>query len=88
VQAKDEKLLDYATDIRLRAEIKGGELLREMAEQKERVKGGDPKSRPATLAKLEDLGVSKTQSSRWQKLASLSKEVGEKRLRRTRILKT
>jgi hypothetical protein len=40
------------------------ETLTEMAERKERRKGGDPKSQPVTLAKLPDLGVTKTQSSR------------------------
>lgn len=69
-QANDTELIDLATDIRMRAEIRGGEILREMADRKERVKGGDPKSRPATLAKLLDLGISKTQSSRWR-LAAL-----------------
>lgn len=73
-QAQDPDLIDRATEFRLRAEIKAGELLIEMAERGERAKGGDPKSRPATLAKLSDLGVTKSQSSRWQNLARLSPE--------------
>lgn len=56
----------------MRPEIRAGELLRDMADRRERVKGGT-QSRPATLAQLPDLGVTKTQSSRWQKLASLPK---------------
>ena len=66
-QAKDSELIDHATDIRMRAEIRAGELLAEMAERGGReTKGGDrkSKSRGVTLIpKLADIGVSKMQSS-------------------------
>jgi hypothetical protein len=77
-QAKDTTLIEHATDIRLRAERRAGELLAEMAERKERHAGKAPKgSRVATpmpQPKLSDLGVTKTQSSRWQALAAIPQE--------------
>lgn len=82
-QAKDRTLIEQATDIRGRAERRAGEILKVMAEQKERAgAGGDRKSKsqPAILVKLQDLSVTPTQSSRWQRLAALSERDFEKRL--------
>jgi hypothetical protein len=63
-------LIGYATDIRMRAEIRAGELLAEMANKGERAVRKNMQSQQAT-SKLSDLGVTRTQSSRWQKLAAL-----------------
>jgi N6-adenosine-specific RNA methylase IME4 len=74
-QAKDRRLIERATELRLRAERRIGELLREMKERGERDSGKgnrNPalKSQAAT-PKLCDLGVTKSQSSRWQQLADI-----------------
>jgi N6-adenosine-specific RNA methylase IME4 len=73
-QAKDTTLITQATEIRMRAERRAGELLIEMEDRGERrAQGqGDGKGRSVQpLPKLSDLGINKTQSSRWQYLAAL-----------------
>jgi phage N-6-adenine-methyltransferase len=76
-QAKDTELLRHATEIKMRAERRAGELLQEMAKRDERPKGRKKESHVATLS---DLGVNKTQSSRWQQLANLDEQSFEERL--------
>jgi hypothetical protein len=72
MQAKDRVLIDQATELRLRAERRAGELLRDMAGRGERHRRGDSnqhaKSQAATL---QNLDINKSQSSRWQKLAEI-----------------
>lgn len=57
-------------EIKIWAERRAGELLRDMAEKGERASGhgGD---RASCRAQLEDLGIEKTQSHRWQRMASI-----------------
>ena len=86
-QAKDQELILWATEIKVRAERKAGEMLTATAASGERAgksDGGkkaaaerwgssshDATSHPPTLA---DIGITKDQSSRWQQLASMSED--------------
>jgi hypothetical protein len=84
-QAKDRQLIEHATEIRLRAERKAGELLAEMDKNKGAIPGktgrkGKPVLDPTS--KLADLGISKTQSSRWQQLAGLPEQEFENKVTR------
>jgi N6-adenosine-specific RNA methylase IME4 len=82
-QAKDTTLITQATDIRMRAERRAGELLIDMAERGERPKGRKKESHVAILS---DLGVTATQSSRWQRLAALDADMFEQRVERATVL--
>lgn len=80
-QAKDQDLILWATEIKVRAERKAGEMLATM----EKNKGGDARKYtqshdetgvveekgPPTLA---DLGIHRNDSHRWQQLASMSED--------------
>lgn len=62
---------NYASEIKLKAEARVGEILRQMAEEGARAtRGNQPDSKPSTL---EDLGISEKQSHQWQKLAGIPK---------------
>jgi hypothetical protein len=70
-EARDPELINHAVEVRLKAERKAGDLLRGMAERGERAKGGEAGRRELQPVTLDDLGVTKAQSSRWQNLAAL-----------------
>jgi N6-adenosine-specific RNA methylase IME4 len=75
-QAQDKELIGNATEIRERAERRAGEVLIEMKDRGERQADHRPKngSTAQPLPKLADIGISKTQSSRWQRKAEMSPE--------------
>lgn len=83
-QAGDFELQNQAAEIRLRAERRAGQLLLEMeknpgtrGEGRPRKDGTKSRRSSGTTAyppKLEDIGVSKDQSSKWQRLALLVDE--------------
>lgn len=76
-QARDTELIQYATEIKVRAERRCGELLITSAERGERAGKGNPElqmSNGSTFATLADLGLTRDQSSRYQKLAAMPAE--------------
>jgi hypothetical protein len=90
-QAKDRELEHMALEIRLRAERRAGELLR--ATELNKGAAGNPGGRGAALVqrpgataqpRLEDMGISKAQSSRWQKLAVVSEDTFERAIAATK----
>jgi hypothetical protein len=85
-QAKDRDMVMMATEIKLRAERRCGELLIEAKETGQRqTPGGDRKSSSSLheddrLPTLVDLRITPDQSSQWQQLAKLDGRIFERRL--------
>lgn len=72
-QAKDTAMVEWATEIKVRAERRAGELLADMGRSGDRNTGGKP-SQHERVSTLADLGVSESQSSRWQRLAAVPED--------------
>lgn len=74
-QAKDTELVQWATEIKVRAERRAGQMLADMPKQNgghaAKARSHDVTEVPKTLA---DIGITKNESSRWQKLAAVSDE--------------
>lgn len=81
-QANDMDLMNWAAEIKLRAERKAGEMLADM----EKNKGGRPskKNQSHDVTSLADIGVSRKQSSRWQQIAKVPEEKFEQHIERQR----
>ena len=67
------KTQNVCAALKIRAERKAGELLRQM-----QLHNGDPRSHDAT--RLSDLDINKSQSSRWQKVAEIPEDTFEEHL--------
>lgn len=67
------ELIQYATEIKVRAERRAGEMLNAAAERGDMAKRGHPpaENKPTTLS---DLGIYDTQARRWKQLAAMPKE--------------
>jgi hypothetical protein len=69
-QAKDTQLVQYATEIKVRAERKAGEMLAAMPKAKGAA-AKEWKTRSDDTTTLGEMGITKEQSSRWQQVASI-----------------
>lgn len=72
------ELVNEAQEIRIRAERRAGDLLKAMEKNKGTRLGGNKSLPPDSKAKLSDVGVTKSQSSRWQAQASVPEKEFEK----------
>ena len=86
-QAQNTEMQNMAAEIRLRAERRAGELLKEMEETGQRSAGADKSAGPGRGKKpvvandrfskpptLPELGITRDQSSKWQKVAAIPEE--------------
>jgi hypothetical protein len=68
-------MVEWATEIKVRAERRAGELLRDMEKNPGvRTLGPSRVSAPSESPTLDTLGITHKQSSRWQKLAAVPAE--------------
>ena len=84
IQAKQSpEYIRKAEEIKLRAERRAGELLKEI------IKPGNPQlSQPTTIEKLPDFGITRDQSANWQKIASIPEETFEEYLHTSKEITT
>jgi len=71
-QARDTELIERATEIKVRAERRAGQMLAAAKESGDRRGKGNPQLSNAGTFGLADIGITKNESSRWQKLAAVS----------------
>ena len=83
-RAKDVDMQNWAAEIRARAERRAGQLLIEMRSTGQRQKQGDSGGkghRKSSATTINHLGITKDQSSKWQRLAEASETAFEHALR-------
>jgi hypothetical protein len=76
-KAKDTHLVERAIEVQREAQRRAGELLKAMKTRGELYDGLVPpnrRSQSATVQTLKEIGVTKTESSRWQRLAAAPKD--------------
>lgn len=84
------EMQNQAAETKLRAERKGGELLKQIEKNKGvrtkggSISGGDTMSPPENTPKLKDLGIHKKQSQRWQQIADLPEDRFEEVIEETK----
>jgi phage N-6-adenine-methyltransferase len=82
-QAKEApEVVNAATEIKIRAERRAGEFLKNMHKNTGQLKRGPqlPQSTGTTTATLAEMGITKDQSSKWQRLASIPEEQFEENI--------
>jgi len=79
-QAADVDMQNWAAEIRIRAERRAGVLLKEMPKQ-HGARGAGKKVESPRATPLSELGITKTQSSKWQRLADAPVSEFESKLR-------
>lgn len=75
-QAKDDELLSWVTEIKVRAERRAGELIVQQQAAGELAKQGKP-TKMSNASTLTDAGISRDDSSRWQKMAAIPEQAFE-----------
>lgn len=73
-QANDTELVEWATEIKVRAERRAGELTREIDSAQGRRSTSSPNAKKSKGEVLADLGVSPQTAHRWEKLAAVPEE--------------
>ncbi len=72
-QARDTEMVQWATEIKVRAERRAGQMLAELPKAKgEILRGHTMGPRENDVKTLADMGITKNESARWQKLAAVN----------------